>query len=231
MDIYDLTIGRSGHPVSCVTIKLVNWPEGNYFVTNKPYPQGEVIIGSEAVAQGYYKMEKETKEAFYDEDGKRWFRTGDIAEIHDDGAIQIIDRKKDLVKLQHGEYISLGKVESELKTCQIVENICVYCDSTKTYCIALVQPAEIGLANLAKSIGVSGTYSELCKDPKVIKAATEVIVAYGKSKKLIKFEIPTKIALCEDPWTPDTGLTTAAFKIKRKDVVEKYKNEIKKIYT
>ncbi len=39
----------------------------------------------------------------------RWFRTGDIGEVHPDGVLKIIDRKKDLVKLQHGEYVSYGK--------------------------------------------------------------------------------------------------------------------------
>lgn len=51
------------------------------------------------------------------------------------------DRKKDLVKLQAGEYVSLGKVEAELKTCAVVENICVYGDSSKQvficYCTLL----------------------------------------------------------------------------------------------
>ena len=36
------------------------------------------------------------------------------------------DRKKDLVKLQAGEYVSLGKVESSLKTCPLVDNICAF---------------------------------------------------------------------------------------------------------
>lgn len=45
-----------------------------------------------------------------DERGMRWFYTGDIGRFHPDGCIEIIDRKKDIVKLQHGEYISLGKV-------------------------------------------------------------------------------------------------------------------------
>ena len=134
------------------------------------------------------------------------------------------------MKLQHGEYISLGKVESELKTCQIVENICIYCDSTKTYSIALVQPAEKGLNDFSATLGVTGTYSELCKNPKVIRAATTLIGEYGKTKKLNKFEIPTKVAFCEELWTPDSGLVTAAFKIRRKEVVEKYKNEIKSLY-
>ena len=36
------------------------------------------------------------------------------------------DRKKDLVKLQAGEYVSLGKVEAMLKNCPLVDNICAY---------------------------------------------------------------------------------------------------------
>lgn len=45
-----------------------------------------------------------------DEKGMRWFYSGDIGQFHPDGCLEIIDRKKDIVKLQHGEYISLGKV-------------------------------------------------------------------------------------------------------------------------
>jgi long-chain acyl-CoA synthetase len=49
-----------------------------------------------------------------DERGMRWFYTGDIGQFHEDGCVEIIDRKKDIVKLQHGEYVSLGKVLSPL---------------------------------------------------------------------------------------------------------------------
>ena len=70
-----------------------------------------------------------TEENFFNEGGKRWFRTGDVGELFEDGTLRIIDRKKDLVKLQLGEYVSLGKVESQLKTHPLVENICVYGDS------------------------------------------------------------------------------------------------------
>ena len=52
-----------------------------------------------------------------------------MGELFEDGTLRIIDRKKDLVKLQLGEYVSLGKVESQLKTHPLVENICVYGDS------------------------------------------------------------------------------------------------------
>ena len=84
---------------------------GNYHVTDKPYPRGEIIIGGDCVTDGYFKNEALTQEFFKMEDGKRWFFTGDIGEIHPDGVIKLIDRRKDLVKLQYGEYISLGKVK------------------------------------------------------------------------------------------------------------------------
>ena len=74
-----------------------------------------------------------TAENFITEGGKKWFRTGDVGELWEDGTLRIIDRKKDLVKLQLGEYVSLGKVESQLKTHPLVENICVYGDSYQVY--------------------------------------------------------------------------------------------------
>ena len=63
---------------------------------------------------------------------------------------QIIDRKKDLVKLQYGEYVSLGKVESELKTCSLVDNVCVYADPTKLFAVALLMPNPEKLKSLAR---------------------------------------------------------------------------------
>lgn len=88
--VRDTSTGRVGAPSALVDIKLVNWEEGNYRVTNKPYPQGEVVIGGETVSPGYYKLPGKTAEDFYDEDDKRWFRTGDIGEMHPDGVLKII---------------------------------------------------------------------------------------------------------------------------------------------
>ena len=84
------------------------------------------------------KMAQKTKEDFFMQDGIWWFKTGDIGELDHNDKLKIIDRKKDLVKLQHGEYVSLGKVEAQLKTHHLVENICVYGDSYKNCTVALV---------------------------------------------------------------------------------------------
>jgi long-chain acyl-CoA synthetase len=66
--------------------------------------RGEVYIGGSNVAEGYYKQPGKTAEDFFtDRTGRRWFKTGDIAEVDNYGTVKIIDRKKDLVKLQFGE--------------------------------------------------------------------------------------------------------------------------------
>ena len=87
---YDRTVGRVGGVTTVCDITLVNWEEGNYRVTDKPYPRGEIIIGGENVSVGYYKLPNKSKEDFFEEDGKRWFRTGDICEIQEDGVVKII---------------------------------------------------------------------------------------------------------------------------------------------
>lgn len=112
MDDEDLSYGRCGRPLRGVYVKLDDFHEGNYQVTDKPHPRGELIIGSKANSFNYLDKPEMNAELYeYDADlDIRWFRTGDIAEAFSDGTFKIIDRKKDLVKLANGEYFSLGKV-------------------------------------------------------------------------------------------------------------------------
>lgn len=110
MEQCDVTKGAVGCPIRGGLIKLVAWEEGGYFATDKPNPRGEIVVGGNQVAKGYYKNPELTRECFREKGGVRWFYTGDIGEIRPNGTIKIIDRKKDLVKLQFGEYVSLGKV-------------------------------------------------------------------------------------------------------------------------
>lgn len=109
-DSKDLSIGRIGAPVQGVKVRLIDWPEGGYFVTDKPHPRGEMVVGGPHISAGYYKLPEQTAEAYEEIDGVRWFKMGDIGEVFENGTFKIIDRKKDLVKLQFGEYVSLGKV-------------------------------------------------------------------------------------------------------------------------
>ncbi|XVF36903.1 hypothetical protein REPUB_Repub19eG0098900 [Reevesia pubescens] len=110
-EVDDTSVGRVGSPLPCSFIKLIDWPEGGYLTSDSPMPRGEIVVGGPSVTLGYFKNEEKTKEVYkVDERGMRWFYTGDIGQFHADGCLEIIDRKKDIVKLQHGEYVSLGKV-------------------------------------------------------------------------------------------------------------------------
>jgi long-chain acyl-CoA synthetase len=227
----DMTVGRCGQPIGCVDVRLIDWEEGNYRVTDKPFPRGEILIGGDAVAQGYYKLPEQTAQDFFDEGGKRWFRSGDIGLMEDDFVLKIIDRKKDLVKLQFGEYISLGKVESELKTFPMIDNICIYGESSKTYCIAFIAPSQVQLEALGVKLGKSGvSWEKLCDDPDVVKHVLKELQEYARKIKLQKFEIPGALKLCSELWTPESGLVTAAFKLKRKPLQDFYQADIIKLY-
>ncbi|CAH2067686.1 unnamed protein product, partial [Iphiclides podalirius] len=231
MSPHDRSTGRVGAPATGVDLKLLDWEEGHYRVSNRPFPRGEVVVGGDSVAEGYYKNPEKTRDEFVEADGRRWFRSGDIAELHHDGCIKIIDRKKDLVKLQAGEYVSLGKVEAELKTCPMVENICVYGDSTKTYTVALVVPHQGHLAELAARLGrPSAELAAMCADPVLEQAVVRELAEHARKCGLEKFEVPAAVKLCTEVWSPDMGLVTAAFKIKRKDIQERYKDDIKRMY-
>ncbi|VDK33502.1 unnamed protein product, partial [Anisakis simplex] len=101
------------------------------------------------ISPGYWKQPEKTAEEFVTIDGVRYFATGDIGEMREDGSLLIIDRKKDLVKLQHGEYVSLAKVETALLNCPLVDNICVYGNSLQEYLVALIVPNQKHLTRIA----------------------------------------------------------------------------------
>ena len=71
----------------------MDWKEGNYSINDKPFPRGEVHVGGNTVGKGYYKMPEKTAEDFYDENGVRWFKTGDIGLLDNTGNLTLIGRR------------------------------------------------------------------------------------------------------------------------------------------
>ncbi|XP_072732940.1 long-chain-fatty-acid--CoA ligase 4 isoform X2 [Ciconia boyciana] len=230
-EVADYSTGRVGAPLICCEIKLRDWQEGGYTNKDKPNPRGEIIIGGPNVSMGYFKnKDKATEEFSIDENGQRWFCTGDIGEFHPDGCLQIIDRKKDLVKLQAGEYVSLGKVEAALKNCPLIDNICAYAKSDQSYVISFVVPNQKKLTALAEQKGIAGTWVDICNNPTMEAEILQEIKEVANKMKLERFEIPIKVRLSPEPWTPETGLVTDAFKLKRKELKNHYLNDIERMY-
>ncbi|KAL6553556.1 Long chain acyl-CoA synthetase 8 [Orobanche gracilis] len=228
----DPSVGRVGPPLPCCYIKLLSWEEGGYTIWDKPLPRGEVVIGGASVTAGYFNNDAKTEEVYkVDEEGMRWFYTGDIGKFHPDGCLEIIDRKKDIVKLQHGEYISLGKVEAALMSSSLVDNVMVYADPLYNFCVALVVPSRQVLEGWANESGIKyDDFSDLCEKAEAKTEVQQSLVKAAEAVKLDKFELPAKIRLLPDPWTPESGLVTAALKLKREQLKAKFKDELDNLY-
>jgi len=205
----DESSGAVGAIQPCCEVKLVSVPDMGYLVTDSP-PRGEILIAGNNVSQrGYFKMEEKSREDFpRHADGKIWFHTGDVGLMTEQGTLRIIDRKKDLIKLSGGEYVSLGKVENALKQVAGIGAVVVFALSDKDHCVAVVSQPERGW----NSVGGR-------PDETALKTAIE-----GKLRSLglARFEIPTKVKVDDDIWTPETGLVTASLKLQRNPLREHY---------
>ncbi|CAD5121757.1 DgyrCDS10234 [Dimorphilus gyrociliatus] len=227
----DLSAGHVGPALRSCELRLRDWTEGGYTVLDKPFPRGEVLVGGGNVALGYFKNEEKTAEDFITLNGIRYFCTGDIGEIDGHGRLRIIDRKKDLVKLQAGEYISLGKVETLLKLSPVIDNICVYADSYKDFAVALIVPNHKALENLGQKLNKTfNNYTDLINDDDVLKSVRDEIGKQAKSSKLLRTETPQRITLVKEVWLPETGLVTAAMKLKRREIEKFYSADLERMY-
>ncbi|KAF9315130.1 long-chain fatty acid-CoA ligase [Podila horticola] len=219
---------RVGSPVPCTEVKLVDVPDAGYFSTDSPRPRGEVCIRGPSITAGYFKNPEETSATLT---ADRWLKTGDIGEWHPDGTISIIDRKKNLVKLSHGEYIALEKLESVYKSTAYCNNICVYADSMQAKPVALVVASEPRILELAKAKGITNKdFASLCQDKVIVKAVLDACLATAKRAGLKPAEMLQGVYLESEEWTAQAGLLTAAQKLKRKEINQAYVAQIKTLY-
>ncbi|RCI05423.1 long-chain fatty acid-CoA ligase, partial [Rhizopus stolonifer] len=216
------SLGSVGGPVPCCEIKLVDVPEANYLSTNEK-PQGEIWVRGSPVTKGYFKQDELTNEAIT-EDG--WLRTGDVGEWNSDGSLSVIDRIKNLVKLSHGEYIALEKLESVYKTALGVGNICVYGDSLRPRPVAIVMPIRSGLEQLASRLDIHQSFEELCDNEDIKKAFLVELQKQGNQAGLKPVEIVHDVYLTHEEWSSENGLLTAAQKLKRNAINKQYKEQL-----
>jgi len=217
-----------GGPVPGAEVKLVDAPEAGYLSTNTP-PQGEIYIRGPSLFKGYYKRPDLDAEAF---DPEGWFKTGDIGQWNADGTLSIIDRIKNLVKLQGGEYIALEHLESIYKSVPFVANGCVMADQQHTQPAMIVVAHPVNLPMFAKknNLSQSDDLEELCKDKKVVDGCLKEMNDVGRKQGLKGMELLEAIVLTDDDWTPESGFLTAAQKLQRKTIQEHYKEAINEVY-
>ncbi|KAG5643653.1 hypothetical protein DXG03_000533 [Asterophora parasitica] len=222
-----------GVPVPSIEVKLRDVAEAGYLSSNNP-PQGEVCIRGPSVTSGYFKRpDLNSDETIFTKDG--WMRTGDVGQWNPDGTLSLIDRIKNLIKLQSGEYIALERLESTYKSCNLVANICVHATPDAKQPIAIIIPHEAHLRhalqqNSSLKVDASASLADLSTNDKVRDLILKECNSVGKKNGFKPPELLQDIVLTPDEWTPESGLVTAAQKINRTKITKAFESPIKEIY-
>lgn len=110
--------------------------------------------------------------------------------------------------------------------------MCIQADPGSNFSIALVSPNHEALIQLCSYLGIEGemSYKDMCNDPEVQAEVIKAISEHGLRAGLKKSEIPRKIKLCFEPWTPESGLVTSTLSVRRAKMAEMYKKDINRMF-
>ncbi|AFZ80856.1 long-chain-fatty-acid CoA ligase, putative [Theileria equi strain WA] len=215
-----------GGPIGTIEFKLRSLPEFEYYVTDKN-PRGELMLRGTTLTPCYFRNEKANKEGFQD----GWFLTGDIAELLPNGAIRIIDRRKNLFKLVQGEYISPEKLESVLVSCPLICQAFVTGRSHEVYPVAIVVPDEIELELWAKKNDATHlTTREICQLPKLKEDIFQQITAAFESSDLKGYEKCKQFYVEWEMFSIENDMLTTTNKLRRNVANKKYDEVVTQLY-
>jgi long-chain acyl-CoA synthetase len=185
---------------------------------------GEILCKGPNVMLGYYKRIDLTEEVM--ENG--WLHTGDIGTMVDNKFLKITDRKKELMKTSGGKYIAPQPIENKLKESPYIEQLMVVGEGEK-FVSALIVPAFVNLKNWCERNDIAFTTNEMTiRHPKVHELYQQVINRYNEFFSHV--EQIKKFKLLPKEWTIEGEELTPTLKLKRKVILQKYRDIIADIY-
>ena len=236
----DPITGQLGGPGYWSEIKLVDQPELGYTSKNvdpdtgKPRPSGELCVRGPTLFKGYFKDEEKTKETI-DKDG--WLHSGDIAMIIPEhgNCFKIVDRVKNIFKLQQGEYVSPEKIENIYSNCKYIEQIFVTGNSLKSYLVCIIYPKFGDVIEFLKNKGIEGVNKDNCKNyfenEELKNDIINIMDKFGREKNLMGFELPKKVYLVKEPFSIENEIMTPTMKLRRHFAKKFFEKEINKLYS
>ncbi len=171
---------------------------------------GEILARGANVFAGYYKDPEATAAAFTS-DG--WFCTGDVGRFTEDGFLQIIDRKKDILVTAGGKNVPPANIEARFADDPIIERVVVYGDA-RPFLVAAVWVRPDALAQLGAD-----------ERSQAVAARLEVVNA-----ELARYETIKRHFVAETPLSVDDGTLTSSLKMRRKAVYTKLKDRFEALY-
>ena len=185
---------------------------------------GEILCKGPNVMMGYYKRPDLTAQ----EITGGWYHTGDIGTMSADNFLKITDRKKELFKTSGGKYVAPLAIENKLKESPFIEQVMLI-GADKKFVSALFVPSFPNLRDWCRKNNVSDSSNEdLIRKPEIIEMFKELVESFNKFFNHV--EQVKKFELLANEWSVDTGEMTPKLSLKRKVIIEKYRDAIERIY-
>lgn len=185
---------------------------------------GEILCKGPNIMMGYYKRPDLTAEAM--EDG--WYKTGDIGMFVDGKFLKITDRKKEMFKTSGGKYVAPLAIENKLKESMFIENVMVI-GAEQKYVGALLIPSFPNLKAWCREQGIDYTTDEqMIHNEKVIELYKDLVENFNKYFNHV--EQIKRFELLPYDWNVESGELTPKLSLKRKVIMEKYRDAVERIY-
>lgn len=205
-----MKIGTVGIPIQGQELKLE--------------PDGEICVKGPSVMMGYYKHPEQTAEVLID----GWLHTGDIGQMEDQKFLRITDRKKELFKTSGGKYVAPQAIENKLKESPFIEQIMVL-GADQKFVGALIVPSILHLKEWMKQKNIPFTTNiDAINQPQVLQLYKDIIESFNEFFNHV--EQIKKFELLPEEWGIDTGEMTPKLSLKRKVIMEKFRQSIEHIY-
>ncbi len=181
---------------------------------------GEILAKGPNIFAGYHKDPEATRGTFT-EDG--WFKTGDVGRWTEDGFLQIIDRKKDILVTAGGKNVPPVNIELRFADEPLFTHVVVYGDG-KRFLTAGVWINE----GVAKALLGAQWDDEAGRDAALHKLVQERVDRVNA--QLANYESIKKFVVMPAALTVEGGLLTASLKVRRKKVYEAFKAQFEGLY-
>lgn len=209
----DFSTGTIGPPCPSVELCIESVPDYEYTVEDKPNPRGELLMRGPIIFKEYFRNPEETAKAM-EADG--WFHTGDIVEVDSLGRFKIIDRKKNVLKLAQGEYISPERIENVyMGSTNLIATAFVHGEPKEASLVAVfgIDPVNFApyagkILKKAVSVDDKDALKQAANDPRVKGAFLKLLDQIGKNHKFNSFEKVKNCYLDIEPFTIENELLT-----------------------
>src|SRR6185503_18890540 len=202
--------GTAGPLISDVEVKIAE--------------DGEILCKGPNVMMGYYKRPDLTAEVIKD----GWFHTGDIGVIIDKKFLKITDRKKEIFKTSGGKYVAPQPIENKMKESKYIEQMMVT-GAEQKFTGALIVPAFNAIKEWCDEQGIAYNGNDgIIKNEKVLALIKDTVERYNQNFNQV--EQIKRFELLPREWSVEGGELTPTLKLKRKVIMEKYRDAVERIY-